>query len=197
MQGDAGGQSWALGVVLGTPEQGGPQGRGCHDPVPEVSGARPPLTFGVEANAVLDLGGKTPQKPQAETLGQAFGTSGFSSAQWYPGRGDGERRLSMGLAKDAEKTSKYQDWFGLWQRLVSPVAGHTGDFWLCRRLPKVTSGPTNLILTSSGERAAPLLTAMQDSPLSGCSEVSFLIKYICFVKLPKNNPRLVHAGGWR
>lgn len=152
-KGMQGGQGWALGVMLGTPEQEGQQGRGCHDPVPQASGARPPLIFGVGANVVLDLGGKTPQKAQAEALGWAFGISGFPSTQWYPGWGNGEHRLCMGLAKDAEKASKYQGQFGLWQRLVSPVAGHTGDFWLCRRLPKVTS-PDPHIPWGEGSRFA-------------------------------------------
>lgn len=70
-------------------------------------------------------------------------------------------------------------------------------YWGFLAVPQELAWPCKPSCHIPGERAAPLLTAMQDSSLSGCSGVSFLIKYICFVKLPKNNPGLVHAGGWQ
>lgn len=72
-----------------------------------------------------------------------------------------------------------------------------GGFLAVSWAPNSSPGPACPVAMYPCGEGGPFAHCCAGLTLSGCSGVSFLIKYICFVKLPKNNPGLVHAGGWR
>ena len=131
-----------------------PLGKGYH----RAGGATWPCTTHVWSLTSSDVwsrskrgpGQKEPAKGQAEGLGRAFGISGFRSAQWYPGWGDGEQSLCMGLAKDAEKQVStgtslgYGEGSAVLQQFVRGVLAvpwaSKSYIWPCKCSPRVPWG---------------------------------------------------------